>query len=613
MFCHECRNQWYQDEFGLECPRCESEFTEMVGGLERQDAVSPSLTSPQVTDDNDPRTLDDDGGVPGDGIFEADLNPRRRRWDDDDSDLAEGDIEEHIHEGPGFRMRTVNYNAPRRGMHSARFRERPPADPGSPDAIFNRFYEMLSDIDPGIRLNRWPGDSFLFPPEDATTRRTVHFGGPIRGGSASFTITTSRGLPRPARGGGPGPGVSPLDAYENPHPPAPEQPPGTTRPVVAIISMRSGADQRPRLFTQMIGGITPPDPNRNREGGPPIQPDFATVIHQLMQSMLQPQNAVHGDAVYTQEALDRIVTALMEANPQSNAAPPASETALNNLVRKRLTAEMIGEGGKAECTICIDEINRGDEVAELPCKHWFHDTCVVMWLKQHNTCPICRNPVEGAGNNHQEAAAGSSSGAGGSGSGTRDRHRGGYGGPRGRSPSGDAAGPSTRSSRRSYNATENAERLARIRNAAGLGDGSDGPASPRRTHGDTSFDRYGADGGGRGSGGHSTGYSSRQRDSHSPPGSPLYYSGMSGYGGGSGSGSGYDNGSNRFRMTRESSRSRSMSARRAAGREAERSSSSADVGESARDAASSGHRSWFRNPFSSSRDPATGARDRDRR
>ncbi|PSR83674.1 hypothetical protein BD289DRAFT_336788, partial [Coniella lustricola] len=105
-------------------------------------------------------------------------------------------------------------------------------------------------------------------------------------------------------------------------------------------------------------------------------------------------NAVHGDVVYSQEALDRIITQLMDNNPQSNAAPPATEAALESLEKKKLDQEMLGDSTKAECTICIDEMNIGDEVTVLPCKHWFHGECVVLWLKEHNTCPICRASIE---------------------------------------------------------------------------------------------------------------------------------------------------------------------------------------------------------------------------
>ena len=55
---------------------------------------------------------------------------------------------------------------------------------------------------------------------------------------------------------------------------------------------------------------------------------------------------------------------------------------------------MLGAEGKAECTICMDELSKGDEVTVLPCSHWFHGECVTLWLKQHNTCPICRAAIE---------------------------------------------------------------------------------------------------------------------------------------------------------------------------------------------------------------------------
>jgi hypothetical protein len=89
----------------------------------------------------------------------------------------------------------------------------------------------------------------------------------------------------------------------------------------------------------------------------------------------------------------------MEANPQSNAAPPASESAIEKLEKKKLDRQMMGDSPKVECTICIYEMNLGDEVTVLPCKHWFHGECVVLWLKEHNTCPICRTPIEKRGEN----------------------------------------------------------------------------------------------------------------------------------------------------------------------------------------------------------------------
>lgn len=110
--------------------------------------------------------------------------------------------------------------------------------------------------------------------------------------------------------------------------------------------------------------------------------------------LLSPANAMAGDAVYSQDALDRIISNLMDASPQSNTAPPASEEAIRNLERKPADNEMLAGETKTKCSICIDEIQEGDMGLFLPCKHWFHENCVVLWLKEHNTCPTCRTPIE---------------------------------------------------------------------------------------------------------------------------------------------------------------------------------------------------------------------------
>ena len=102
----------------------------------------------------------------------------------------------------------------------------------------------------------------------------------------------------------------------------------------------------------------------------------------------------HGDAVYSQEELDRVISQLVEQNTNGSAPPPASQNAIQNLPKKKVDQEMLGSEGKAECSICMDPVELGTEVTVLPCKHWFHYNCIELWLNQHNTCPHCRRGIE---------------------------------------------------------------------------------------------------------------------------------------------------------------------------------------------------------------------------
>lgn len=42
------------------------------------------------------------------------------------------------------------------------------------------------------------------------------------------------------------------------------------------------------------------------------------------------------------------------------------------------------------CSICCSEFNQGDLIKRLPCKHIFHETCIVPWLKDKSLCPYCK-------------------------------------------------------------------------------------------------------------------------------------------------------------------------------------------------------------------------------
>ncbi|KAK9701050.1 hypothetical protein K7432_011923 [Basidiobolus ranarum] len=98
-----------------------------------------------------------------------------------------------------------------------------------------------------------------------------------------------------------------------------------------------------------------------------------------------PGNA--GDYVFGQQALDNILSQLMEQAGR-NAPPPAPEDIINNLPREKITRAQVEDG--IDCAVCKEDFNEGEETTGLPCHHLFHDGCIRPWLELNGTCPVCR-------------------------------------------------------------------------------------------------------------------------------------------------------------------------------------------------------------------------------
>ncbi|KAI1163275.1 hypothetical protein F5B18DRAFT_323998 [Nemania serpens] len=364
LFCHSCENEWYEDEHSdnLVCPTCRRECTEIV--TPESDPRRDSSSSP-VDPEPDPHFL-----------FHHQHRLHHRQQHGSESDPEEANIEEHHFHGPGglFGQRTI-HRSPEASPYSQRTR----VGPGSSEDIIRRFTEMIGDLGgPGMVGHSGP-DTLFHDDHPGGPRVTYHrtFRGPgFAGGMSSFTITTGPSTRRPRAS------------------PGPESPFGADDPFQRIFGEILALGPPSRRDDPL-----PRDPSPGNDGGGggggrrPM--DFATALNQLLASLVNP-HAVHGDAVYTQEALDRIITNLMEANPQSNAPAPATENAIASLPKRKLDEEMLGPERKGECTICIDEVVVEDEVVVLPCKHWFHEECASLWLKQHNSCPVCRAAIDGA-------------------------------------------------------------------------------------------------------------------------------------------------------------------------------------------------------------------------
>ena len=81
------------------------------------------------------------------------------------------------------------------------------------------------------------------------------------------------------------------------------------------------------------------------------------------------------------------------AEPEPEPRPTASPAELAAVQRFIVGADGCDETG-SECAICLERIKKGDEAAQLPCKHSFHSACIGQWLEHHdNRCPICRQKL----------------------------------------------------------------------------------------------------------------------------------------------------------------------------------------------------------------------------
>ncbi|KAF2193201.1 hypothetical protein K469DRAFT_552121 [Zopfia rhizophila CBS 207.26] len=368
MYCHECHDEWYRDEHGLTCPECGSDFTEII------------------EEDHDPRNdeignrEDDDGSMPPLEERPPHLHPlfHHHPWRDND-DPEEGDLSnfQWRQTSPGtFAVTGTIYRtvSPSRGGGGGNQNVQNP--------LMNSFATMLNSIVGGGRPGaQRQGQSDEAADGQATPGANSGPGIGTAPGGHRFTYHSSARL-YPRDPDHPGPRLEPVDELNN-------------------------------VIMGLMAALGEP-PGHQHNHGPsdhphthPLNP-LATLFSHLI-----PGNGAHGDFVYSQEALDRIISQLMEQNATGNAPGPASQDDIDSLPKKQITTDMLGPEGRAECSICMDEVNIGEEVSELPCHHWFHHPCVAAWLSEHDTCPHCRQGISKSNENENSANAtsGSSSGA----------------------------------------------------------------------------------------------------------------------------------------------------------------------------------------------------------
>jgi len=163
-----------------------------------------------------------------------------------------------------------------------------------------------------------------------------------------------------------------------------------------------GRPESPGAVPTMSSFLGPNAPGGQRDG-PGRQDISGVLMAQYLMALLgnhdlpifggMPENGRMGDYVFNQEALDQIISQIME-NSNAHRPVPATEEIIQKLPR-----EVLIEGSptlEKDCAVCKEQFKLETEdpdeqvVVTLPCKHPFHEPCITPWLKSSGTCPVCR-------------------------------------------------------------------------------------------------------------------------------------------------------------------------------------------------------------------------------
>lgn len=93
--------------------------------------------------------------------------------------------------------------------------------------------------------------------------------------------------------------------------------------------------------------------------------------------------------------------------------PPAPRSAIDAMPTIKISQRHLNTD--AHCPVCQDKFELGARARQMPCDHIYHSDCIVPWLVEHNSCPVCRVelPSQSSANAYSNARAanGNSSGS----------------------------------------------------------------------------------------------------------------------------------------------------------------------------------------------------------
>ncbi len=95
--------------------------------------------------------------------------------------------------------------------------------------------------------------------------------------------------------------------------------------------------------------------------------------------------------------MENIINYIMQNDNNRYGNPPASKKVIDSLEKVTVSEENIkclrkdsNIDEEVSCSVCKDHFEVSQDLVYLPCKHVYHEDCILPWLKERNSCPTCR-------------------------------------------------------------------------------------------------------------------------------------------------------------------------------------------------------------------------------
>lgn len=145
---------------------------------------------------------------------------------------------------------------------------------------------------------------------------------------------------------------------------------------------RMDDESSPTLFDVTIGGDDHDDEEEEEEDWCFVDPTVNSDDNFLL------------DSPYLHRLLRHLASENSGSSSTSSSSSALKSSDIDSIPTIQISSSMLSSDPDPDsvllCAVCKEDFAVGESAKKLPCSHIYHSDCIVPWLSDHNSCPLCR-------------------------------------------------------------------------------------------------------------------------------------------------------------------------------------------------------------------------------